>query len=179
MAIKSLKYAGIGPRATPPDICHMMFTVAKQLDAQRWILRSGRARGADQAWESGSHPDNSEIYIPWHGFNTPTQFGTPRSRFILSPNTAEIQALARNAVPHWEHLSDGGKLLQMRNISILLGHNLNDPVEFVAYWSEQRTAQGGTGNAIRMAQIQGIPTFNIGFLDEQEAMNAFIEEVTA
>jgi hypothetical protein len=47
-------YAGIGSRETPSDVCSQMTELAKQLDAENWILRSGGAKGADSAFENGA-----------------------------------------------------------------------------------------------------------------------------
>jgi hypothetical protein len=77
--------------------------------------------------------------------------------------------------PYWDGLSNGGKKLMMRNVAIILGHDLGDPVQFVAYWSQQKQPQGGTGNAVRLASLYGIPSFNIGFVEDQTAMSDFVD----
>jgi len=46
-------YSGIGSRSTPENILHMMGDVAYRLANKGWILRSGGADGADNAFEQG------------------------------------------------------------------------------------------------------------------------------
>jgi hypothetical protein len=167
---KRLKYAGIGPRLTPIDICLGLTDIAKQLDSRGWLLRSGYAQGADQAWQCGTQRDRMEIYLPWQGFNQGHGTG-----FMVSPITPAIEAAARLSHPAWNRLSQAGQKLMMRNVSIILGHNLDDPVEFVAYWSSERKVQGGTGNALRLAQMYGIPSFNVAFEDDQQRMSTFVD----
>lgn len=170
MAIKALKYAGIGPRQTPLDVCEMMASVGRQLDSEGWMVRSGHAQGADQAFACCHRPPMREIYLPWQGFNNGGGEG-----FFISPQTDALEAVARIAHPAWDRLSQGSRKLMMRNVSIILGPDLNDPVKFVAYWAAQRIPQGGTGNAVRLASLYGIPSFNIAFDDDQQAMSTFVD----
>ncbi len=46
-------YSGIGSRETPDDIIDVMKQLGKKLADQGWILRTGGAKGADQAFELG------------------------------------------------------------------------------------------------------------------------------
>ena len=46
-----MKYAGIGHRNTPENVRNMMTNIGSQLAKMGFILRSGNALGADQAWE--------------------------------------------------------------------------------------------------------------------------------
>lgn len=174
MLMKPLKYAGIGPRQCPIDVCESMAHVARQLAEQNWWLRSGHAQGADQAWEIGHGPKNREIYLPWQSFNNPFHYGANEGYYI-SPHTPAIEAVAKIVHPAWHRLNQGGQKLMMRNVSIILGHELDDQVQFVAYWSPDRKVQGGTGNAIRLTSLYGIPSFNIAFQEDQEEMSQFID----
>lgn len=169
MINKQMKYAGIGPRNTPIPVCEEMFSVAQQLDSQGWVVRSGHAEGADQAWECGHHPDRREIYLPWTGFNN--GFGR---NIVVAPYNCEIEAVAKMAHPRWEYLKQGAQKLMARNVSIILGPELDDPVEFVAYWSPMKKVEGGTGNAVRLAIQYGIPAFNICFEQDQKLMSELV-----
>ena len=46
-----MKYAGVGHRNTPENVRNMMTNIGSQLAQMGFILRSGNAIGADQAWE--------------------------------------------------------------------------------------------------------------------------------
>jgi hypothetical protein len=174
MAIKALKWAGIGPRQTPHEVCVVMASVGGQLDKQGWMLRSGHAQGADQAWACCVRPQMREIWLPWNRFNNGGGEG-----FHVSPQTSALATVAQIAHPAWDRLSDGARKLMMRNVSIILGPDLDDHVKFVAYWSDQRVPQGGTGNAVRLASVYGIPSFNIAFDDDQQALSTFVDSFKA
>jgi hypothetical protein len=174
MITKRLKYAGIGPRSCPIETCEGIVDVARQLHEQGWIVRSGHAQGADQAWACGHSPATREIYLPWRGFNLE---GDMPEGFSISPVTPQLEAVARVAHPAWDRLRPGSQRLMMRNISIILGPNLDDPVEFVAYWSPTRSVQGGTGNAVRLATLYGIPDFNIALEEDQQDMSRFVDSL--
>jgi len=47
-------YAGIGARATPPEILSLMTRAAFALTKRGYVLRSGHAIGADSAFERGA-----------------------------------------------------------------------------------------------------------------------------
>lgn len=169
-----LKYAGIGPRQCPLDVCIELVSVASQMDDLGWIVRSGHAQGAHQAWETGHIPTQREIYLPWSNFNVE---GAMPEGFHVSPDSPAIRAVAQATHPYWDRLSQGGQKLMMRNVSIILGPNLDDPVQFVAYWSEQKKVAGGTGNAVKLASLYGIPSFNIKFEEDQRAMGTYVDTV--
>ena len=59
-------YTGIGSRKTPKTILKLFTEVAIYLSKQGYILRSGGAKGADQAFERGAA--KKEIYLPWRNF---------------------------------------------------------------------------------------------------------------
>lgn len=174
MITNRLKYAGIGPRNTPLEVCEEMFSVATQMDSKGWTVRSGHAQGADQAWAQGHKPAQREIYLPWARFNIVS--GMPEG-FQVCVFTPGIEAVARIIHPIYDRLSQGAQKLTMRNVPIILGPELDDPVQFVSYWSPTRKVQGGTGNAIKLASLYGIPSFNINFEDDQEAMTSFVQSI--
>ena len=62
-------YAGIGARATPPEILSLMTRAAFALTKRGYVLRSGHAIGADSAFERGAGRD-AQIFLPaagWRG----------------------------------------------------------------------------------------------------------------
>lgn len=169
--MSTLKYAGIGPRKTPHDICTRMFNAACELNKLGWTVRSGHAEGADQAWAQGHDQHHREIYLPWHGFNQGQGKG-----FYVSPDSPALRRIAQLVHPRWDSITQGAQRLMMRNVSIILGPQLDDPVRFVAYWAPSRHVQGGTGNAVSLATHYGIPSYNIAFEDEQEEMTAMVNQ---
>jgi len=147
-------YTGIGSRITPIPVLTQMTALATSLSTH--VLRSGAAPGADSAFEAGAA--NSEIYLPWPGFNNSTSNLTP---------TPQAHVLASQHHPYWDKCSLAVRKIMARNSHQVLGLNLDSPSEFLICWtpdgattSTSRTT-GGTGQAIRIANHHNIPVFNL------------------
>lgn len=145
-------YAGIGSRETPKDICKKMTNIAKFLNKQDFILRSGGAPGADSAFESGAG-NKKEIFLPYKGFN-----GNKSNRYHLSEEAFE---LAGKFHPAWNYCKDYARKFHARNCYQVLGENLDDPVQFVVCWTKNGKIAGGTGQALRIAESMNIPICNL------------------
>ena len=153
-------YAGIGSRSTPPEIQDQMTMAATQLSYHDLILRSGGADGADAAFERGAEPGKKEIFLPWRGFNrNPSPLCTPLQ---------EAYDIAAHYHPVWDKLSDAVRRIMARNSHQILGASLNDPVLFVLCWTPNGIGEGGTGQAMRIAEAHGIPIFNMRVMDLEE-----------
>lgn len=66
-----MKYAGIGHRNTPENVRNMMTNIGSQLAQMGFILRSGNAIGADQAWEEQVTRKMKEIFIVERKYSCP------------------------------------------------------------------------------------------------------------
>lgn len=156
---KTLFYAGIGSRQTPPDVLQMMCSIGEQL-APNWIVRSGFADGADKAFCLGAEEANGQmqIFLPWKGFN-----GAPDNdpRFLLIEPSEEAERLAAQFHPNWNACSRGAKALHIRNCYQVLGPDLNTPSEMVICWTPKGAGTGGTGQAIRIANEFKVPVFDL------------------
>lgn len=141
-------YAGIGSRETPPLILTLMHDLAARL-APTHTLRSGRAIGADSAFERGALSANglTELFtadsdIPDWAFATVAQF---------------------HPAPH--RLSDYARRLHARNALILFGPNgptdTLSRVAFIICWTPNAAITGGTGQALRIAQCYSIHVRNL------------------
>ena len=173
---KTLIYAGIGSRKTPDEVLHQMGAIAIQLAESGWLLRSGHANGADMAFETGCTLANGamEIFIPWYGFN-----GAPNGHpdYIRPKATQELADFSRQFHPAWDRCSDATKLMHMRNACQVLGLNGDNPVDLVICWTPRGNGSGGTGQAIRIAQANDIPIFDLGIPGDfiQEELCKFVE----
>lgn len=145
-------YAGIGSRKTPKEMYEEMYEIATTLHDKNYILRSGGADGADLYFEAGAG-ELKEIYIPWKGFNG--------SNSELIGITYDAMVMAEKYHPNWARLSDAAKKLMSRNCYQILGMDLKTPVEFVVCWTPNGRAEGGTGQALRIANDLDIPIFNL------------------
>lgn len=135
-----MKYAGIGSRETPPKMLDWMTQMARWLNETGHILRSGGAKGADRAFERGA--------------------GTKCEIFRAADATPEAFDLAAKYHPAWERCDAYAQALHARNGMILLGVQLNDPVDFVVCWTPGARVVGGTGQALRLAEAYGIKVYN-------------------
>jgi hypothetical protein len=160
---KNKTYAGIGSRQTPADVLSQMTRIASFMEEQGYVLYSGGAVGADQAFENGvKDPDMRRIFLPWKEFNQ-----NPSSYFGVSK---EASVIAKKFHPSWYILPPAAKLLIARNGYQILGKSLDAPVDLVVCYTPDGKASGGTGQAIRIAQHYSIPIFNMYFKKDVEVL---------
>jgi hypothetical protein len=146
-------YAGVGSRETPKEILELMKSIALELEQCGYILRSGKAIGADQAFESGAKS---------------------KDIFLKEDATYEAMELSSRFHPYWRNLKNYEKQLHGRNAQILLGRYLNETVDFVICWTTGGKAVGGTGQAIRIAQGYGIKVYNLAINKDKEELFEFL-----
>ena len=150
-------YAGIGSRKTPDHILVGMTEAASELSNKSWCLRSGGAKGADSAFQLGVTNECMEIYRP-----------SPEQKYDGALWNQALM-IAADSHPAWRACSDYAKALHARNVFQVLGADLNTPSRFVMCWTpdgaelwkDTTRATGGTGTAIRIADMYGVPVFNL------------------
>jgi hypothetical protein len=162
-------YAGIGSRRTPEDILFFMEKLAKVLDGEGWILRSGGAVGADQAFERGAIQNKPEVFT------------------INSKLHPLAIASVVNFHPNGNELADYVKKLMARNAMQIFGADMRAPVSFVVCWTPcaadgiliptTRTT-GGTGQAIRIAANSNIKVYNLANPITFKRISTYVERNT-
>lgn len=176
-------YTGVGSRETPQDVCRKMFTAGKILGEAGFTLRSGGAKGADHAFESGSMavtqqdanadgPDvqaNHDIYLPFKRFNG---HSSP-----LFGSTKEARLIAKEFHPRWDILSCRGRDFHARNAYQVLGSTLDNPSRFLICWTPNGRVTGGTGQALRIAKAYDVPILNFGCHDDEYISNFILEQI--
>lgn len=170
-----LKYAGIGSRETPPDMCDELRLAARELASLGALLRSGGAPGADLACEDGCDEGNGlkEIFLPWASFSD-----RPRAKGTCFVGVTEAAfKLASEHHDYWHRCGRGAMMLLARNGYQVLGRELNDPVDFVLCWTPNGSGSGGTGQAIRIARKRDIPIYDFGAADGKQRFYAFLETI--
>jgi hypothetical protein len=145
-------YAGIGSRETPHDILKLMTKLARKLSREGYVLRSGGAKGADTAFHAGVLDVCGDAQI-----------------FTAQHANFESMKLAAYFHPNWLACSDYAKRLHARNGMILLGKDLQDPVQFIICWTPNGEVVGGTGQALRIAASYKIPVRNLAIKEHYEA----------
>ena len=159
-------YTGIGSRQTPDEVQNEIVKWSNSMQ-NNWILRSGGAKGADDAFERGiTISDRKEIYLPWAQFGGRQGSGTYTVTSFAKSIQRCAQEIAKRYHPFWEKLTSGGEILMTRNVMQILGQDLKTPSDFVVCWAQGLRydkdgrildAAGGTGQAIRLAYSLFIP----------------------
>jgi hypothetical protein len=161
-----IPYAGIGARLTPPRVCALMTAIAASLEHNGYLLRSGGAAGADEAFESGVVVEaNKRIYLPWKGFNN-NKSPLWIQRLTESQQLA-IRKIAADFHPAWQNCTRTVRDLMSRNTLQVLGPPgpedmiFNNRSLFVVCWTKDGKDSGGTGQALRIARHYGQQVFNL------------------
>lgn len=163
--------AGIGSRQTPAAVCAEMQAIGAWCWDNGVVLRSGHAEGADIAFETGVDGALAEIWLPWKSYNRPTRM--PASTYRVTEMTPELWAQVYEYHPAPGNLTQGARLLMARNVQIILGANLRDPVTAVVCWTPDEET-GGTSFGIRLARANGIKVINMA-----KEHNARAEDICA
>ena len=155
----TLRYAGIGARATPASVLADMEVIAAWLARTGWHLSSGGADGADSAFAAGAPAEQRTIWLPWRGYNGNRGADC---RVLSAAAMAVCMEIAAPLHPAWERCSPAVRKLHARNAAVLLGETLDRPVDAVVAFTSEGRVEGGTGMAIRIAEANGIPVLNLG-----------------
>lgn len=148
-------YAGIGSRETPQKLEPLIGSIAAALARNDYTLRSGGAEGADSLFEKYSK--KVEIFLPKKGFNNnPSRFCEPSTK---------AYEIAKKHHPAWDRCGEFARRAHARNSHIVLGKDLETPVDFIVCWTLDGEAVGGTGQALRIAAAYGITVSNLGLDD--------------
>jgi hypothetical protein len=159
-----------------------------------WVLRTGAAVGADQAFIAGalSVPGSrAEIFLPWPGFESGCLPDPARPFWCVyhglglgRASVADTVAVARATHPAWDRLTRGARALHSRNVYQVLGDDLRSPVRGVVCWtadgadgspaSPVTIDTGGTGTAIRLAAARGLPVLNLSRADHRARLAAWL-----
>lgn len=164
-------YAGIGSRKAYPRMMDLANEIADYLADNGYTLRHGNALGMDKAFAGKSQPreKNEEgVVTRWMNYNFYTQ-DWQEEVYTASDADYETLAIARELHPTPASLSPYALNLMARNANQILGKNLDTLVDFVVCWTpdgceshETRSAKtGGTGQAISIASLLGVPIINL------------------
>jgi hypothetical protein len=165
-------YAGIGSRETPRKILEVMTEVALWLQQRGWTLRTGAAKGADQAFAAGAGAD-SVLCLPWQSYEQDFVYmlkSMGAKVEVLEDEDAAAFAAVDKYHPAAGRLSQGARRLHARNHSILKG------VSFVICWTPDGKISGGTGQALREALARKIKIFNLAKKEDLERILTKIGE---
>ena len=153
-------YAGIGARITPPEIQNEMCKVSSYLESCGYILRSGNALGADQAFALGVKK-RAQIWLPWENFQAEFRAQRPQHdyKIILPSDSAAYQSVI-DYHPRSKWLNVASRKFMSRNYRQVIG--MGEPnSEFIICWTPRGKESGGTSQALRIAKVAGIHILNM------------------
>lgn len=159
------RFTGVGSRKTDEEGKDKIYKVTPALINRAYVLSTGDAyTGADLFfWESAP-------------LEMKERFGPVGRRYyrkdtiVVQPDSDNYRLakqIAGKNHPAWKYINDDFKELHIRNVFQVLGEWLDTPSEFLLCWTpdgaETKTTKktGGTGTAIRVANMFGIPVFNL------------------
>lgn len=181
-------YAGIGTRKSTPEQDAVMRGIATICGARGLVLRSGHATGSDAAFEAGyrdwqKHPkfvengSGAAIYLhtnksgpdlipykPW-----PAMLGIAE-RFHDTPLALGLSA---DVIEGRKQPGDEAALMA-RNGHQVFGDDFSQITDAVVCCTPGGRSEGGTGQALRMARLVGIPVIDIGHPDHAKTKPADI-----
>lgn len=160
----TMTYAGVGSRNTPIEIQAIISKVAKELENEGYVLNTGDAQGADRAFSNAVNRKNI---------------------FTAEEANDLTRSIAKELHPAWDAMGTTGKNLQARNTNQIFGKNLDTPVDFVIVWTSDNVAHhkdrtiktGGTGQAISLASLKGIPVINLADANWRSKLDSVLEEL--
>lgn len=168
--MKEIFYTGIGSRETPSFVLELMEEFATNLEKRDYILRSGGAEGADQAFSRGAgDTDFKDIYVPWSGFAPKEDSENEVELDDLDPKIIEEALLIVKKVhPSFKSLNATTVKFHIRNVFQVLGDDLKTPSEFLVCYATptKKGVEGGTNTAYQVALLNDIPAYNLFVMDE-------------
>lgn len=175
----NLIYTGVGSRKVPSDISFLLSCLSSLLESKGYILRSGGAIGCDTAFENGVQSNNNKhIYL-----TKADKFSNQFIRYTDNQiRNARMFIIDNNVHPMWINLGKYDKELHTRNIFQVLGVDMNIKSKFLICWTrdgahsidECTRSTGGTATAIKVACLNNIPVFNLGYKPHFDRIISFL-----
>ena len=167
-----MDYTGIGSRDTPLEVLNAMVSIGGFMAKAQWVLRSGGAKGADSAFETGcdKFSGTKKIYLPYNNFN--------KNHSDLFGSTIEARQISKLFHPAWGILGSTARDFMGRNVYQILDQSLKAPTEFVVCWTPNGRITGGTGQALRMADHYKIPVYNFGSMSFDQINDAVLSHLS-
>lgn len=145
-------YAGLGDKEVSENAGSIIFNVGKKMAENNYLLRSGGAEGVDTFFEKGCDlvKGNKEIFTPW----------------VKSNKYKEAEQIAKGHTAVWFKPKGIVQKILTRNVFILLGKELNKPVDLVLVWQNGETDV--YRHLVRTAASYNIRVYNLAEVSVRE-----------
>lgn len=159
-------YAGTGSVHTPHWV-RDLFCIAGERLADSFTLRSGGQEGSDICFERGCENGQGkrEIWLPW-----------PHYEYNKSDKIVDVARYAyicASLYPNWDNLSDAMRKRYARCIPMILGEDLDKPVDFMVCYLPEDEVDTEARFAYDLATTNNIPIVNVGLYYEHESVYAY------
>ena len=180
-----LIFTGVGSRVISSYEERVLIDISEKLAHAGFTLRSGKADGADAAFQLGYQSyqqstgilPSAEIYIPWANFNNKNKRLDPTWDIVFGENQ-RAKEFVKQIHPAYDKLSAPASLLHQRNCAQVLGNDLDKPSLFVLYCADENwlngEVSGGTRTAVELARRLNIRTFNLRNLRGASGLISFL-----
>jgi hypothetical protein len=172
------RIACIGSRETPLPIREWVEDFGGKLVSAGYVLVSGNAPGADQAWARGGNrvdPARVELCLPWDGFEARAicagNIMRPLRIVDIDGCVAREMAITAEMHPRWKQLSAAAQYLLSRNVMIVEGTRC-----VIGYADPHKKLGGGTGFAFNVARRFEIPCIDVASASERHKLECAMRD---
>ncbi len=159
-------YTGIGAIDTPSNVLDLMVSIGRYFAKRNYTLRSGGAKGADQAFEKGCGNGPKEIYLPFENYeNNPSPLFMTEDLFQRVSRLEIWRKLCVSLATEEPSIDLDSLPKEMqyhfaRDVQQILGADFNTPSDKVICWTPDNTKEG-TRITLYIATHLGIPIDNL------------------
>jgi predicted DNA-binding protein YlxM (UPF0122 family) len=182
-----LTFAFIGSRSLIKDEysdqAEHFFNVVTKCAKLGINFRSGGADGADYiaeaAYSAAKSTAKIEVFVPNKNFNEHLRRFSPECYIVPDETTFSFRRDVISQIhPSPKKLTPYGMRLHCRNVNQVSGDNLEHNVDAIVCWTPEGKTVGGTATAINIAEMLGIPVFNLGntTVDVESTLLEFISK---
>lgn len=157
-------FTGVGSRKVPLEVGCLMTSIAYKMAIMGYGLRSGGAKGSDQAFELGVNKAIAAGLVST----------AAKQIFYANDATPWAMNVAKAYHPAWNKMGEYAQKLHGRNAFQVLGRDLKSPSMGVICWTPdgcmthaaRAYKTGGTGTAISIADNYQVPISNLAVQTE-------------
>lgn len=159
-------YAGIGTTTCSEKEKDLILKISNKM-SERFICYSGNALGSDITFQKGSNK-KCVIFLPWKTYNI-NEYNPKDSLdyYVLGNDKEGLESVRKfHKYPH--KLTKGGFSMMSRNYYQVMGYSKYPKISCIICCADyhineisQMEVEGGTGQAVRIANSLNIPIVNI------------------